>query len=489
MLSWEYPPHISGGLGTACQGLAQALAELGVPIDLALPRLYGGERAAERLRLHAALGRAQRPPAPGGAARPSAPGGVAPPSAPGAAGGAALGAGTVGPARPLAREAIDPYQRPPDAPPPELPESAWTLAPDDRGVLLRAENPIPAPTAGPDPQLLAALAAAREADLGLPAAWRDLGGGAPARAAPYAGDLFAAAEGFATGVAALAEEQSFDLVHAHDWLTWPAALRLARRLGLPFVAHVHSLEQDRAGGRPDPRILAIERAGLSGADRVLAVSRRTAAALVEAHAVPSERIAVVHNGVYPAADLARFHSEGPADRPIVLFLGRLTLQKGPAYFIRAAAHVVPQLPEALFVVAGAGDLLPALQRLVAELGLEPWFHFTGFLEGEDLERAYAMADLYVMPSVSEPFGIAALEALSYETPVLVSRQSGVAEVLPQAMQVDFWDAEGMADRIIGALRQPALRAELVARSRADLRRLHWTAAAERVREVYRALSV
>jgi glycogen synthase len=202
------------------------------------------------------------------------------------------------------------------------------------------------------------------------------------------------------------------------------------------------------------------------------------------HEVPFDRIEVVHNGAYARPTVSAYRAESADDRPMVLFLGRITFQKGPDYFVEAAAKVLQQVPEARFVMAGNGDMLPQLQQRVRELGIEKSFEFPGFVRGADVERLFSTADAYVMPSVSEPFGISALEAMSYDTPVILSRQSGASEILHHALKVDFWDVNKLASQIIAVLRYPELRSSIVDMAREEVRRVHWEAAAAKVKQAY-----
>jgi glycosyltransferase involved in cell wall biosynthesis len=197
---------------------------------------------------------------------------------------------------------------------------------------------------------------------------------------------------------------------------------------------------------------------------------------------------VVHNGVYPRDVRDTYRScSAHKNQKIVLFLGRVTFQKGPDYFVEAAASVVPHVPEVLFVMAGAGDMLPRMIQRVQELGIERNFEFTGFLKGEEVERIFTLADLYVMPSVSEPFGITALEAISHDTPVIISRQSGVAEVLHHSLKVDFWDTHRMADLMINGLIHDELRESMVSMAREELKKVRWDASAMKVESLYRSI--
>jgi glycogen synthase len=254
--------------------------------------------------------------------------------------------------------------------------------------------------------------------------------------------------------------------------------------------HIHSLEQDRSGnGGANPTIVAIEGAGVRAASRVIAVSHYTARKIHELHGVPHERISVVHNGVYARPVVNAYREEHPKTGPLVLFLGRITYQKGPDYFVEAAAKVLLKVPSARFVMAGSGDMLPQIKERVKALGIDESFEFPGFVRGAEVEHLFSTADAYVMPSVSEPFGISALEAMSYETPVILSRQSGASEVLRHALKVDFWDIDRLAAQIVAVLKYPELRTSIIEMAREEVRRVHWEAAATKVKQVYeRALA-
>jgi glycosyltransferase involved in cell wall biosynthesis len=291
-------------------------------------------------------------------------------------------------------------------------------------------------------------------------------------------------ERYAKVVEQLARTETFDVVHAHDWMTYPAAIRAARASGKPFVAHVHACEYDRSGDHPNAAIVELERAGLAAADRVVCVSHFTAGIVRRRYGVDPAKLRVVHNAVTRREQREGWHVERPAGGPVVLFLGRVTFQKGPVYFLEAAARVVRVLPDVRFVMSGSGDMLPAMVERAAAMGLARHVRFTGFLAGADVERMFAMADLYVMPSVSEPFGISPLEAMAQDVPVIVSRQSGVAEVLASALKVDFWDVADLADKIVAVLRRPALRQMLASEGRREVDGMRWEARAELLRRLY-----
>ncbi|MEI7435950.1 MAG: glycosyltransferase family 4 protein [bacterium] len=306
----------------------------------------------------------------------------------------------------------------------------------------------------------------------------------------YGSDLFAEVRRYARLVVAIARTESFDLIHVHDWMTIPAALAVQKISRRPLVLHIHSLESDRSGAHADPAIVALERRGMEAADRVIAVSSRTREQIMSEYDILPEKVVVVHNAV-PHRIRRRDNSAGVAVRRRhrqVLFLGRLTHQKGPEYFVQAAARVLAVMPKVTFIMAGAGDMLPALVEEVSRLRLGRHFRFTGFLRAAEVEALFAEADVYVMPSVSEPFGLAPLEAMAHNVPVIVSREAGVCEVLRHALKVNFWDVDDIANQILAALLHPALARELVRNGHADLKKLRWTAVAEKIMNVYRNLS-
>ncbi len=301
----------------------------------------------------------------------------------------------------------------------------------------------------------------------------------------YGPDLLREVLRYAGAAAQIASRESFDLIHAHDWLTFLAGVEARRASGKPLVLHVHATEFDRAGGGENGFVTAIERLGLATADRVVAVSGYTAELVARRYGVPAERLRVVHNAIDARESAAHWDSEGRD--PLVLFAGRITWQKGPGYFVEAAARVAAERSDVRFVVAGSGDRMRAMKEHVAARGLRKRFLFTGFLPPAELDRLYARADVYVMPSVSEPFGLTALEALQHGTPVIVSRSAGVSEVVRNVLRVEFGDVEDLASKILSVLSFPPLKETLSARGRADARRLSWRDAAARCVDVYREL--
>jgi glycogen(starch) synthase len=275
----------------------------------------------------------------------------------------------------------------------------------------------------------------------------------------------------------------FDLIHAHDWLCYPAGMLAKRISGKPLIVHIHATEFDRSGGPGDERIHKIEHAGMMYADRVIAVSQYTAQMIMSRYRIDTGRIKIVHNAftVQPGLD-------GKRQRlfmgPTILFLGRITLQKGPDYFLDVAEKVLKVHPEARFIVAGTGDMGRRLLRKSANLKLKNKFLFTGFLNRNQVERILQAADIYVLPSVSEPFGIAPLEAMAYGVTSIISKQSGVAEVVNHAFKIDFWDTDRMADTINYLIENPEICIKMGIDGMKEVNHILWDEAADKIRKVY-----
>jgi len=455
MLGWEFPPFIAGGLGTACYGLTRALDRMGHEILFILPkpvpRASGGP--VQMLQV----------------------------------GGAAGGAGSAGPGG-------------------SAPLTGFEHA-EFQGVTASFSSPYPGFDAGLAGPAANIASVAAMAGLGGPgtsgtpgggkagvggaagsAAW-SVGAGGPigVEGGPgpgYGSDLVGDSERYARLVVAAAKDRGFDVIHAHDWLTFPAGLAIARVTGRPLCVHVHSTEFDRSGSNVNQRIYEIERSGMHGADRVIAVSNLTKSICVSRYGVAESKIDVCYNGVEREASQPAPGTVIESDDKIVLFLGRITMQKGPEYFIAAAKRVLEKMDRVKFVLAGSGDMALRMIELAANMGIGHKVLFTGFLRGRDVERVFQMADCYVMPSVSEPFGIAALEAIHHDVPVIISKTSGAAEVLTHVLKVDFWDIDEMANKILAVLRHPPLGQTLRQHGSFELHRLTWDGAAERCVKCY-----
>ena len=299
----------------------------------------------------------------------------------------------------------------------------------------------------------------------------------------YAGDIYGQVRHYADKAVEISTVEDFDIVHAHDWMTYPAGAAVAQVSGRPLIVHVHSTEFDRSGEHVNQTIYDIERQGMHSAHKVIAVSNYTKNIITSRYGVSPDKVDVVYNGI--ECDNGIYYQALPKKTgKIVLYLGRVTMQKGPEYFITAAKKVLEKMNDVKFVMAGDGDMTHRMIEYAAWLGIGHKVFFTRFLRGADVDRAYGMADLYVMPSVSEPFGIAALEALQHNVPVLVSKQSGVAEVLSHVLKVDFWDINQMANKMIAVLKHQPLSRALVENGHKEAVKMRWEDAAARINEIY-----
>ena len=306
-------------------------------------------------------------------------------------------------------------------------------------------------------------------------------------------DIYAQQQLFEYAVARIVEEKEFDIVHAHDWLTFRAALRVREMRNCPIILHVHSVESDRAGSRHgNPLVHEIEELGFQLADRIIAVSQHTKNMIIRDYGVPADKIEVVHNSITPE-DLVPLDSDNAyryleAMRAqgyrVVTNVGRLTIQKGLPNLLRAAAEVIKRAPKTLFLIVGSGEQHYELIDLAADLGIGPNVLFTDFQRGKRLRDAFAVGDLFVMPSVSEPFGLTPLEAIGYGTPALVSKQSGVSEVLRNCLKVDFWDINEMANQITAVVQNDELRNELHKNALAEFEHMSWDDASNKIEQLY-----
>ncbi|MBV8779757.1 MAG: glycosyltransferase family 4 protein [Phycisphaerae bacterium] len=423
MLGWEFPPFISGGLGTACYGLTKAMSALGTDVTFVLPR-----PVASPFSSHVRL--------------------MSEPSGTGAA------------------------------------STEFKLDEFDHVRFRTIDSQLSNPYQ--DAEEYFDEIDAQDGN-GTPetAGKRSKGARGPMSGSNYGGDLFLEIQRYASLAAEIARGETFDVVHAHDWMTFPAGLAVAAIKGVPLVVHVHSTEFDRSGLHIDQRIYDIERRGMHGAMKVIAVSYLTKNLVTHHYGIDSSKVEVVYNAIEssgPGFDEDKFSIE--KDEKIVLFLGRITMQKGPEYFLAAAKKVLEVIDNVKFVMAGSGDMIRRTIEMAAAMGIGHKVLFTGFLRGGDVERIFRIADLYVMPSVSEPFGIAPLEAMSHDVPVIISKQSGVSEVLTHALKVDFWDINEMANKIIAVLRHPPLASTLRQHGSFEIRRMSWTDAARSCLSVY-----
>lgn len=282
----------------------------------------------------------------------------------------------------------------------------------------------------------------------------------------------------------IAEENEFDIIHAHDWLTYPAGIAAMEVSGKPLVIHVHATDFDRSGGNVNPDVYRIEKNGMDAASKIITVSNLTRDIVINKYNINPDKVETVYNAVEPVDFSQSPVIEKGFDEKVVTFLGRITLQKGPEYFIEAAYKVLQVMNNVRFVMAGSGDMMERMIRRAAALKITDRFHFTGFLKGPDVLGLLEMSDVYIMPSVSEPFGISPLEAMQSSVPVIISKQSGVAEILTHAVKTDFWDIDAMADAIYGILNYPALAQMIIKDAKEEVIRLKWDNSAKHVRDIY-----
>ena len=289
------------------------------------------------------------------------------------------------------------------------------------------------------------------------------------------------------GTIALQHKDEFDVIHAHDWLTYLAGIAAKELTGKPLVVHVHATSYDRGSeDMIDTRVLAIEKRGMQAADKVVAVSELTRNIVINKYGISPDKVVAVHNAVDFSGRENIEVERGVKDK-VVTFLGRITFQKGPEYFIDAAAKVLKRTKNVRFVMAGSGDMMNRAIRQVARLGIADRFHFTGFLRGADVQKMFALSDVYIMPSVSEPFGISPLEAMRSNVPSIISYQSGAAEILKYAFKVDFWDVDAMADDIYALLQYPALSRFAAKQGLDEVNALKWDYATAKLKTIYESL--
>lgn len=419
MFGWEFPPHISGGLGTACFGLTKGLSELkDMDVTFVVPKAFGDEdQRAMRL----------------------------------------IGANNV----PLGESDLQYH---------ETIENFTYLEVNSEIIPYVSEDQFWQLKSGKYTRKTKFVKT--DAELKI-----DFSGG-------YGPDLMREIRDYALVARLIAKNTEFDIIHAHDWLAYSAGIAAKEASGKPLVIHVHATDFDRSGGNVNPKVYAMEREGMEAADRIITVSNLTRKIVLEKYEIPEDKVVTVYNAVEPVAEEESTLPPKGVNEKIVTFLGRITMQKGPEYFIEAANMVLKKMQNVRFVMAGSGDLLDSMIVRTAELGIADKFHFTGFLKGKDVQSLFKMTDVFVMPSVSEPFGIVPLEAMQLNVPVIISNQSGVSEVLENAIKTDFWDTYAMADAIHGVLTYPSLAEHFKKEGKTEVETFKWVDSAQHVKEVY-----
>jgi glycosyltransferase involved in cell wall biosynthesis len=434
MLGWEYPPHIAGGLGIACHGLSESLKDEGVQITFVVPHLSGDEDAS-RINLIAAssipitLASTKT--------NVSTTASVIP---------ATVGAHTTI----LVESTLSSYNL-------AHIEESITEFQHWNNELFTEVNDVDHQTST------------------VTSTYKFKGG--------YGKELLQEVNRYADVVKEIARTTEFDIIHAHDWMTYPAGLAASRISGKPLVIHVHATEFDRAGDGGCRAVYDIERTAIEECATVVAVSKWTSDVLVSKYKADGSKIHVVHNGIFQGHE-SKSRSTSPVGDKFVTFLGRVTFQKGPEYFVDAAKKVLKQVPDCHFIMAGSGDALPKMIHRVAAAGMSKNFHFTGFLNKKDIDRLLSFTNVYVMPSVSEPFGITPLEAIQANVPVIISKQSGVSEVIDNALKVDFWDTDALAESITSILKHNSLAEMLRKRALEDVSSITWKSAAKKIKRLY-----
>ena len=423
MFGWEFPPHIAGGLGTACYGMTRGLARNDVDVTFVVPHAYGDEDQRFTHVLNASDVEALY---------------------------GSTGSGADDILEKMSFIHID-------------------------------SNMVPYISPEEYEQYQERYVKSGQKVWSTTDAWKQR----YTFSGKYGANLMEEVARYAVVAAQVAKdlEGQFDVIHAHDWLTYFAGIAAKRVSGKPLVVHMHATEFDRSGENINRRVYAIEKAGMQAADRVIAVSELTRRIVIGKYGIPAEKVVTVHNAVRFGESEEAVPERAVKDK-VVTFLGRITYQKGPDYFVEAAAKVLQRVPDVRFVMAGSGDLMNHVVRRVAQLGIADRFHFTGFLKGGEVQRMFRLSDVYVMPSVSEPFGISPLEAMRSGVPVIISRQSGVAEVLDYAIKVNYWDVDALADAIYGLLTYPALGRMFASKGLEEVTGLKWTNAAAKIKTVY-----
>ena len=420
MFGWEFPPHISGGLGTACYGLTKGLANFkDIEVLFVVPKAYGDEDQST-MKL--------------------------------------IGAGDIPVTQKKilfndSQRKIDYFEVDSAIIPYTDPEEFWKLNStrhSEKTQFIQTDNHGKIQFTG-----------------------------------KYGADLINEIYNYAIVAQTIASDNEFDIIHAHDWLAYPAGIAAKKVSGKPLVIHVHATDFDRSGGSVNPKVYAIEREGMEFADKIITVSNLTRRIVIEKYGIDPAKVETVYNAVEPVNIETKKALKKGMDEKVVTFLGRITMQKGPEYFVEAANEVLKRVKNVRFVMAGSGDMMNAMVRRAAQLKITDHFHFTGFLRGDDVFHMFKMSDVYVMPSVSEPFGISPLEAMQSDVPVIISKQSGVSEILTHAIKIDFWAINAMADDIYALVKYPALSKTFKQHARTEVDNLQWKHSAKHVRKIYK----
>jgi glycosyltransferase involved in cell wall biosynthesis len=420
MFGWEFPPNISGGLGTACYGIVKGLSECqDVHITFVIPKSQGNELSANNLQL-------------------------------------------------ISADQV--YIGGPET----KPNITWSNV----NFLQVQSKLVPYLTPEIFSEQIQKSNSADKFSEKNPLGIRIKFSG------QYGPNLYDEINNYATVAKTIASENHFELIHAHDWLTFPAAVAAKKISGKPLIIHVHSTDYDRSGGAINPDIFAIEKQGMDEADKIIVVSNRIRNRLTEQYNIPNDKIITIYNGIDAQTDKLVELKPQPDKNKIITFLGRITIQKGPEYFVDVARMIIHRMKNVHFVMAGNGEMRNEIIELSARYGISNRFHFTGFLNGPEVTKMLRRSDIFIMPSVSEPFGIVPLEAMQANVPVIISIQSGVSEVIRSVIKTDFWDVHAMADAVHGILKYNKLSKMLIAEGEQEVNKLSWEKPASQIKQVY-----
>lgn len=419
MFGWEFPPNISGGLGTACLGITKSLSAFPeIELTFVVPKTYGNEPVenirligANEIDLIASKIKVER---------------------------------LCGPHTFLSiKSGILPY-----------------IDPEDYKKICK---PIEKSETAETNRLLQSIEFTGK----------------------YHPDLMTEIYNFSVVAEYIAKQGNYDIIHAHDWLTFPAGILAKKVTGKPLLIHVHATDFDRGGGKANPAVFEIERAGMEAADGIIAVSNHTSKTIQDKYGISPSKLFTVHNGVEPFTFDIKPRTSLKKKIKTVTFLGRITTQKGPRFFIEVAQKILARMKNVEFVMAGDGDLLNTMKDCVLRLGISDKFHFPGFLIGKQVKELLTRSDVYIMPSISEPFGISPLEAMYLKVPVIISKQSGVSEVINHAIKLDFWDTEAIADTVYSILTRPAIRKMMIKEGAMEARKINWETSASKLVDIYK----
>ncbi len=466
MFGWEFPPHITGGLGTACFGLTKALSSFDkMDISFVVPKAYGDEDNSVANIVNAEA--------------------------------IAIDESIITEKKNFLKENLINIKKE-NHTSDNVNESIFDkikyieifsslkpyLSPEDFEKSIRKQQTTDKEFSVNKDGKVVYYIDGEEVELGLPSDFHIENNKTFLKfSGKYGFSLITEVFNYAIIGAEIAKTDEFDLIHAHDWLTYPAGVAAKNISGKKLVIHVHATEYDRSGENVNTVVFEIEKYGMQNADKIIAVSELTRQTIINRYKIDENKVVVVHNAVVPI-ELEKHKHQKNIKEKIVTFLGRITYQKGPEYFVEAAHKVLQKTDNVRFVMAGSGDMMYRMIRRAAELKIADKFHFTDFLKGDDVEHMFSISDVYVMPSVSEPFGISPLEAMRSNVPVIISKQSGVAEILHHAIKVDFWDIDAIADSIYGLVKYDGLQKMFRKFGKSEVDELKWENSALKVKNVY-----